>query len=200
MSNICTGVILAGGLSQRLSGRNKAMIDIGGKTILDRIHAVFSGFFEETILVTNDPLAYLQHDVTIVTDLYKTRCALAGLHAGLYYANTPYAFVTACDTPFIQKGLLELIISSISPGIDIVLPETSAGTEQLCAVYSKKCLGHMERQLDQGNLQIKAFFNRVRIKPLSEKKIRRVDPQLQSFININTQDDLAKISELGHTC
>ena len=58
----------------------------------------------------------------------------------------------------------------------------------------------MERQLDQGNLQIKAFFNRVRVKTISEKKMRRIDPQLRSFFNINTQDDLAKAKELGHNC
>ena len=53
VSEKCSGVILAGGMSKRLNGRDKAMIEVNGRRILDRIHAVYSEIFSEIILVTN---------------------------------------------------------------------------------------------------------------------------------------------------
>ena len=79
----CSGVILAGGLNTRFSGKEKALVRVGGKRIIDRILAVFNGLFEEIILVTNNPLRYIEWDVNIVTDLFPIRSSLTGIHAGL---------------------------------------------------------------------------------------------------------------------
>ena len=76
MKTSVTGVILAGGQNTRFSGMNKALIRVGGKCILERIYDVFSDLFEEIILVTNDPLQYLEWDLDIVTDLFPIRSSL----------------------------------------------------------------------------------------------------------------------------
>ena len=65
----CTGVILCGGLATRFDCKEKALIRVGGKRILDRIYSVFSEIFGEIILVTNKPLQFLEWDLNIVTDL-----------------------------------------------------------------------------------------------------------------------------------
>jgi molybdopterin-guanine dinucleotide biosynthesis protein A len=142
----CTGVILAGGLNKRFSGENKAFISFGNRRVIDNIYEVFRAVFDEIILVTNQPMAYLEWDVNIVTDIYPYRSSLTGIHAGLFYARTPFIFVTACDTPFLKKEMVETVISHIEPGDAVVIPETAEGTEQLCAAYSKTCLSLMEHQ------------------------------------------------------
>ena len=104
MTYPCSGVILAGGLNLRFSGKTKALLSVGGKRILDRIIEVYSQVFAEVILVTNDPASYLQWDITTVTDLFPVRSPLTGIHAGLFHSRAPYAFFGACDTPFINKS------------------------------------------------------------------------------------------------
>ncbi|MDA3898243.1 MAG: NTP transferase domain-containing protein, partial [Desulfobacteraceae bacterium] len=79
----CTGVILAGGLNKRFSGENKAFISFGNRRVIDNIYEVFRAVFDEIILVTNQPMAYLEWDVNIVTDIYPYRSSLTGIHAGL---------------------------------------------------------------------------------------------------------------------
>ena len=101
----CTGVILSGGLSTRFNGQNKAFISVGQRRILDRLYDVFSGLFDEIILVTNHPLQFLEWDLTIVTDIYPVRSSLTGIHTGLFYMKNPFAFFSACDTPFLKKEL-----------------------------------------------------------------------------------------------
>ncbi|RPH52170.1 MAG: molybdenum cofactor guanylyltransferase [Desulfobacteraceae bacterium] len=191
-----TGVILAGGLNSRFSGTNKAFMQIRGKRILDHIYDVFSDLFEEIILVTNDPLKYLGWNLKIVTDIHPSRSSLTGLHAGLFYATGSHVFITACDTPFLRKDLVEALISAALPQTDIVIPETTSGREALCAVYSKRCLKQIENQLEKNDYKIQRFFNKVRVVNISEKKLRAIDPELISFFNVNTPLALEKAKEM----
>ncbi len=192
-----SGVILAGGLNSRFSGANKAFIQIGNKRILDHIYDVFRELFEEIILVTNDPLKYLGWDFKIVTDIYPARSSLTGIHAGLFYATGSHVFITACDIPFLKKELIKTIICAVEPQIDIIIPETSAGIEPLCAVYSKRCLKQIENQLDKQEYKIQRFFTKVRVVKISEDEIRVKDPELTSFFNVNNPSSLEKAKEVN---
>ena len=192
----CTGVILSGGLATRFDGREKSLLQVGGKPILDRTYSIFHDLFDEIILVTNNPLQFLKWDLNIVTDLFDIRSSLTGIHTGLFYATYPYAFFSACDTPFLKKDLVETILEGIDAKVDIIMPETSAGREPLCAVYSKRCLNAAEQHLRQKKLKIQLAFRRSRIKTIPEKVLRAKDPDLLSFFNINTPDDLLRAQEM----
>jgi molybdopterin-guanine dinucleotide biosynthesis protein A len=195
MKNKFTGVILAGGKNSRFSGKNKALVSIGGKRILDRIYEVFTILFDKIILVTNDPVQYLEWDFDIVTDIFPIRSSLTGIHTGLFYITTPYAFFIACDIPFIKKELIEILLDGVEPGIDIVIPETSKGVEPLCSVYSKRCFRPIEEQLEKESLKIQRVFRKVRVKKISEDILCTIDPNLVSLSNINTPDDLARAKQ-----
>jgi len=186
---------LAGGKNSRFSGKNKALVRIGEKRILDRIYEVFSILFDKIILVTNDPLQYMEWDFDIVTDIFPIRSSLTGIHTGLFYLTTPYAFFVACDIPFIKKELIEILLDSVEPSIDIVIPETSKGVEPLCSVYSKRCFKPIEEQLEKKSLKIQRVFQKVRVKKISEDILRTIDPDLVSLSNINTPDDLARAKQ-----
>jgi len=192
----CTGVILAGGQNKRFSGTNKAFINVGGKRILDRTYEIFDSIFDEIILVTNDPLKYLEWDLHIVSDIFPHRSSLTGIHTGLFFTNNFHTFITACDIPFLKKELVETIINNIETGIDVIIPETLNGMEPLCAVYSKRCLKPVENNLIQKELKIEQFFKNVRVKKLSENILREKDPDLISFFNINTPNDLARAKKI----
>lgn len=193
----CSGVILAGGLGKRFAGREKGFIEVAGRRILDRIFDRFRPLFSEIILVTNDPVKYLGWDCLIVSDLLPVRSSLTGIHAGLYYAANPFVFVAACDTPFLKPQLLAQILSEIDPTIDAVIPWTGAGPEPLCAVYSRRCLHPIARQLQRGNYKIQALFRKVRTKRIPEKFLRDSDPDLISFFNVNTPEDLRAAESVG---
>ena len=190
-------MILAGGENSRFSGRNKALLSIGGKRILDRIYDVFTILFDQVILVTNDPIQYLEWDLDIVTDIFPIRSSLTGIHTGLFYTATPYAFFAACDVPFLKKELIEFLINSVKPNVDIVIPETSKGFEPLFSVYSKRCFKPIEAQLEKKIHQIQRIFHKVRVKKIPEDILRAIDPDLVSFYNINTPEDLAKAQQVA---
>ncbi len=191
----CTGVILAGGLNTRFFGMDKAFIRVGGKRILDRIYGVFTDLFNEIILVTNNPLQYIAWDFNIVTDIFPSRSSLTGIHAGLFFATNPYVFFAACDIPFLKKEVVETIVDAVESRVDVVIPETSAGLEPLCAVYSKQLLKPAEQHLVQQKFKIQGIFRKNRIKKIPETVLREKDSDLISFLNINTSSDLARAEE-----
>lgn len=210
----CTGVILAGGLNMRFGGRNKALTEIEGKTLLDRTLSAFSGLFPETMVVANTPLAFLSCSCLLVTDIVSLRTPLAGIHAALNYAKTPYIFVTACDTPFLSTALIETILQKVDTKSDVIVPDTEKGLQPLCAVYAKTCLPLIEKQLKKASasapkdkdkppkrilsqgLKILNFYDHVRVKKIPEDSLCRVDPDLLSFFNINTPEDFAHAAQI----
>lgn len=186
----CTGVILAGGKNSRLPGKKKTFRKIGNSTILDNIYNVFSNIFKEIIIVVNEPEEFADWDMTIVTDIIPSKCALAGLHAGLFYANYPYIYATACDTPFVNQSIIEYIVGQIEPGYDVMIPRTDDGLEALNAVYSKTCLPLIENNLEKNIFMIKKFYRRNKVKEIKVDQLKAIDPEMRFIFNINTPKDL----------
>lgn len=196
MKTPCTGVILAGGQNSRMNKENKAFLPIGGKRIIDRILEVYRLFFDDIILVTNNPTDYYDLDVRIVTDLMMPRCSLAGIHTGLFHAVHPWALVLPCDVPFVNKDLVHVLLDHIQDRYSVIIPETSKGLEALFAVYSKDNIMAIEHALNHGRLKIQQFFTPKRVYKVSEKRLRAVDPNLLSFSNINSPIDFEQALKL----
>ncbi|MCK4485172.1 MAG: molybdenum cofactor guanylyltransferase, partial [Desulfobacterales bacterium] len=77
------------------------------------------------------------------------------------------------------------------PKWDVIIPVTREGNEPLCAVYSKRCIKPIERQLKDEDPKILKLFPKVKVKEISERQLRSADSHLISFFNINTPEDLA---------
>ncbi|MEW6078089.1 MAG: molybdenum cofactor guanylyltransferase [Thermodesulfobacteriota bacterium] len=197
-----TGVILAGGESRRFDYVNKAFFEINGESIVERVYRVMRSVFEDLIVVTNNPADYLKWDVRITTDIFPWRSSMTGVHAGLFLAETPFIFVCGCDTPFLKKEMIETVLAGVERKADVVVPRKANGWfEPLCAVYSRACLQPLERCLQEKTFDIIRIFKEVRVKYIDETVLRRVDPELTSFFNINTPEDLLlarKIANRGY--
>jgi molybdopterin-guanine dinucleotide biosynthesis protein A len=184
----CSAVILAGGLNSRMGGRNKALLTIGGKRIVDCIVDALDPLFEEIMLVTRLPELYRDTSLHVVEDLLKVRSSLTGIHAGLTHARADYIFVVPCDAPFLQTDLIRLILDEVEPRYDVVLPRCGEFYQPLCAVYSKRCLAFIEEMLNQGDLKILNLFDKINLKEIPMEKLIQADPEERSFINVNTPE------------
>lgn len=186
----CSGVILAGGRSSRFDGTNKAFIRLNGRPIVDFVISLFSSVFSRLLIVTNEPLSYLPWDADLVTDLFSARSSLTGIHTGLFYADTPYIFAAACDIPFVRRSVLDLVLSEAEPGFDAVMPETPSGLEPLFAIYSRHAMETVERHVRQEKFKIRRVFKNLRVKIIPASRVLAADPELDTFFNINTPEDL----------
>ncbi len=189
-----TGIILAGGKNTRM-GTNKAFLEIGGRRIIDRTVELFQRLFSQVILVTNTPLEYAYLDLEIVTDLIPQRGALTGIYTGLSYTSHSHAFVAACDMTFLNCAVINYL-TGIRGTYDLVIPHLDDGYHPLHALYAKRCLKYIEWLLQHEKFKIIELFQKVRVREVKPDEILPLDPDLLSFFNLNTPQDLQKIKHL----
>jgi molybdopterin-guanine dinucleotide biosynthesis protein A len=188
------GVVLVGGQSRRY-GRNKALEFFQGERLIDRQVRTVRSLFSEVLVIANEPELYLHLDATIVRDVIPRQGPLGGIYTGLLFAQGKSVFVTACDMPFIQPAVVRRMVQ-LATDYDVIVPEKIEGLEPLHAIYSSRCLPHIEKMLARGMLQVINFFPAVKVYRLSSEEIGQLDPQRLSFFNINTPDDMDRAKEL----
>jgi len=170
-------------------GENKAFIQIEGVPIVKRIYDLFRELFQEVIIVTNQKHLFSNFDSKIYSDLIPGKGALGGLYTGIFFSSFQHSFCVACDMPFIKKSLVQYLIEYIDDA-DVIVPRTKDGLQPLHAIYSKNCVGPMKRMIEQGKSKIIDIYNQVNVKIVDEKDFICFDPGRESFINVNTREEL----------
>jgi len=190
-----TGIILAGGKNTRM-GTNKAFLEIDGIRLIDKTINIYREIFSEIIIVTNDPLAYIEFaDAVILTDIYKGKGPLGGIYTGLFYSKNNYAFVSACDMPYLNKDFIDYLTAQTDKH-DVIVPELAEGYQPLHAIYSRNCLPSIKRLLLMNKLKITGFYRDMRLLTISEEQIQPFNADGRLFHNLNTPEDIGKFDRL----
>lgn len=190
-----TGIILAGGKSKRY-GRNKALVDLGGVPLIERVVGTMSSVFQRLILVTNTPHEYSHLHLPMYQDLIKGLGPLGGIYTGLSAISDEAGFFVACDMPFINGALIRHMVR-VRGDFDVVAPKIDWKIEALHALYCKKGLPTVKGLIDSGEYQVVKFYRKVRVKYIGEKEIRAFDPDLRSFFNVNRPEELLEAGKVG---
>jgi len=184
-----TGVIQAGGKSTRMGGRPKALMELGGRRIIDRVVGVMATVTDDLLIVTNTPELYASLGLPMVPDVFPCGGSLGGIYSGLKAATGAAAFTVACDMPFLMPEVARLVIDRAGDA-DVVIPRTGDQLETLHASYAKSCLGPMEARLRAGRLRITGFFEDVRVLEVAEQEVARLRAPDVVFMNVNTPEEL----------
>jgi len=199
-----SGIILAGGRSRRL-GRAKALEPFQGEPMIRRVISRLSQVTGDLVFVVNDQeqasaLPITPDNVSLpyktAVDLYPDGGSLGGIFTGLSAADSQWAFVVACDMPFLNVDLMNQMLS-LRDNNDAVVPRTDGYPEPTHALYNKTCLPRMEKRLQNNDLKIARFFDEVTMCFIEEAELRDIDKDLVSFFNVNTQDDLDRALSLA---
>ncbi|MCP5003029.1 MAG: molybdenum cofactor guanylyltransferase [Planctomycetes bacterium] len=182
-----TAIILAGGKSSRM-GRNKALLDIEGKTFIERQVGLLREIFDEIIISANAPSEYSFLPIPVIEDLYPEKGPLGGIYTGLMNSRSPYTFFLACDMPFVALPLIRHLAGLVN-GVDVVVPRSGKGLEPLHGFYSKRCIGPIKRELDRDNLRIISFFQEVKVKVVELEHLDLSHGFMESVTNLNTKED-----------
>jgi len=190
-----TGVVQAGGKSTRMGGRPKALIQLGGRSIVERVVAALTPVVDDVLVVTNTPELYAFLGLPMVADVYPDHGSLGGIYSGLSAAGE-IAFTVACDMPFLHPEVVRLVVARAGEG-DVVIPRVGEQYETMHAAYGKACLPHIEERLRTGRLKIVGFFDRVRVVEIGEAEIARFRDPAVAFMNVNTPAELERARALA---
>ena len=193
-----TGVVQAGGRSTRMGGRPKALIEIGGRRIIERVVQTIAPLVDALIVVTNTPDAYAFLGLPMVADVYADGGSLGGIYTGLQAAPGDAAFTVACDMPFLHREVARLVIQRAGEA-DVIIPRAAGELQTLHAAYGKACLEPMRRRLDARRLKIVGFFGDVRVLEIEEAAVARHRAPAVVFMNVNTPEELARAQAIEPT-
>ena len=185
-----TAIILAGGRGSRMNGADKARLIVNRRSLLDRQVETMGRWFAEVMIVAGPHRCYKYNGVKRVFDERPDCGPLMGLYSGLHASSYDLNFVAACDMPYISDRLIEMLMHNAIDGTDdIVVPLVNGFYEPLLSVYHKSVLPRIKDSIDEGQLKMVSFYEKVNVSGITEDKLAAVDPELLSFLNINTPHD-----------
>lgn len=155
-----TGVVLAGGQSSRM-GRDKALMEIDGRTMLDRAVELLRPHVRE-ILVVGDPSKYTTSHGTVIPDEIPGQGPLGGLTTALKRARYVRMLVIACDLPELNDRLLTRLKTALDERHDAAVPKHDGLIEPLAAAYHLRALEAFDQCLKERILKMSDALARVR--------------------------------------
>lgn len=184
-------LILAGGKNSRMGGHDKAFLRIGSETVVERSLALLRRCFPEVVVVSNQPEKYTPFAVTVASDEFAAAGPLAGIHAGLKLLKNPYAFVVACDMPFLRVEPIAYLVAAIRQQ-DAIVPCWDNDIEPLHAIYATALRPRIAAALQSGTYAIRDFLPTIRVDYIAEASMRAVEGAEESFRNVNTPEEAAR--------
>jgi len=172
-----------------MGGRPKALMELGGRRIIDRVADVVREVADDVLIVTNTPELYASLDLPMVPDAFPDHGSLGGIYSGLRAAAGDAAFTVACDMPFLMAEVARLVTGRAGEA-DVVVPRVGEQWETLHACYAKSCLGPIEARLRAGQLKIVGFYDEVRVLTIEAGEVARFRAPEIAFMNVNTPEDL----------
>jgi molybdenum cofactor guanylyltransferase len=190
------GFLLAGGRSSRMGlNTDKAFLDFGGQTLLERALTVM-GAVCEGVTIIGEPAKFAQYESAkhrpVVPDIFPGCGPLAGIHAALAHSSAELNLMLAVDMPFVSSGLLAFIfLVAEDRGNDAVItvPRCGKGLQPLCAVYRREFSAVAEQALRAGKYKVDAAFSAVSVRVVEESELAAAGFPEQSFFNVNTPQD-----------
>jgi len=193
------GFLIAGGKSSRM-GADKAFLDFGGQTLLDRALAVM-GAVCDRVAIIGDPAKFAKCGLaqsgsakyeSIVADIFSGCGPLAGIHAALVHSPAALNLMLAVDMPFVSRELLAFFFAAAEDKDNhaiITVPRTSKGLQPLCAVYRRDFSAAAEQALRAGKYKIDAAFSGISTRVIEESELAAAGFSERSFYNVNTPQD-----------
>jgi len=183
------GFVIAGGKSSRM-GADKAFLDFGGQTLLNRALTVI-GAACDRVAIVGDPGRFAKYE-SVVADIFSGCGPLAGIHAALVHSSAELNLMLAVDMPFVSAELLGFLFSAAADEENhaiITVPRTSRGFQPLCAVYRRDFSTTAEQALRAGKYKIDAAFSGVAVRVIEEAELAAAGFTEKSFFNVNTPQD-----------
>jgi molybdopterin-guanine dinucleotide biosynthesis protein A len=195
------GLVLAGGLARRMGGGDKALIEIGGRTILDRVLETITPQCDGVILNANgDPSRFARFALPVVSDdIPDFAGPLAGILAGLDWAathrpETAWMVSVPGDCPFLPADLVKrLHAARDAAGTPLACAKSGDWRHPVAGLWPVALRADLRRALvDEDLHKIEIWTARHGI-ALAEWPDRPVDP----FFNVNTPDDRARANDIA---
>ena len=196
-----TGVVLAGGLSRRMGGGDKGLLELGGRPMLNHVVCRLRPQVGAMIVNANgDPKRFASLGLPVVPDTIDGFVGpLAGVLAGMLWsaANTPAArwVVTAAgDAPLLPSDLVERLIQAVENRPDaIALAQSNGELHPVIGLWPVALADDLEEQLRNGVRKVLHWTKRHGTASVPFPPARVCGLDIDPFFNANTPQELDQL-------
>lgn len=197
------GLVLAGGLARRMGGGDKARIEIGGVSILDRVLATLSGQCTGIVINANgDPARFEDTGCPVVPDSVEGYPGpLAGILAGLDWLaahdnGIEWIVSVPGDCPFLPDDLVERLHMArrkMGTGVPLACARSGKWRHPVVGLWPVALREDLRKALVQDDMRkIEVWTARHGI-AIADWPAEPVDP----FLNVNTPEDVARAEQMA---
>jgi molybdopterin-guanine dinucleotide biosynthesis protein A len=187
-----------------MGGREKAMLDIGGKPMLAHVIARFGPQVGRMVINANgDPARFACFGLPVIADTLEGYAGpLAGLHASLMWARreTPQArFVASvpADTPFLPLDLVARLMAALEEtGARSAIAASGGERHPVAGVWDVALTGALAEALQQGVRAMHRFAEAQQSAVVDFPPVAVGGAMVDPFFNVNTRADLEKARSL----
>ena len=182
------GLVLAGGMGRRMGGVDKGLVELDGRPMVARVIERLTRQVGSIVINANQNVErYAALGYPVVSDTVGGFAGpLAGLHAGMAAAQTPYVVTSPCDSPFLPLDLVARLAAGLeAANAQLAVAHTFAQPHPVFALVRCDVLPHLSAFLQQGGRKIDAWYATLRVAAV------QFDDCEDAFRNINTPDELA---------
>ena len=195
--------ILAGGKSTRM-GKSKALIELpSGATMIEHAVQVAREVIDEVVVLGHEiHMPASLEELTVLDDEKPDGGPIAGLCSLLKRADGGWGLLLACDMPYIKSAVIRRLLAQADPKTDAVVferPERCGSYHACCGLYHSRIarppVGNCAQPapalevLFNGDASLNSLLKRIRVKAL-----KPTPEESRQLCNINTPEDLAKMS------
>lgn len=185
-----TALVLAGGKSRRMGGRDKGLLPFGGGLLVSHIIDLIRPQVGQVMISANRHAdEYAAFGLPVLPDpLADFQGPLAGFLAGLEAMTTDYLLTLPCDGPFLVANLADRLADGItkSDGADIAVAHDGKRLQPVYALLHRRTLPSLKQALSEGERKIDRWFPRQAYVTVDFSDIP------EQFNNINTPEDYAR--------
>jgi len=183
-----TGVVFAGGQGRRMGGVDKGLVELDGRALVAHVIERLAPQVGELVINANQNRdRYAAFGYPVVADVIPDFAGpLAGLHAAMAGATTPYIVTSPCDSPFLPADLVaRLALAWAATPLDLAVARTFDQPHPVFSLVRTDVRPHLEAFLRGGGRKIDAWYATLRVADV------RFDDEADAFRNINTAAELA---------
>ena len=183
-----TGIVLAGGMGRRMGGVDKGLVTLDGQPMVAHVLARLAPQVDGIVVNANQNLdRYAALGFSVVPDSVGGFAGpLAGLHAGMTAAATPYVVTCPCDSPFLPLDLVaRLMAGLVRDDAQLAVARTLDQPHPVFALVRRDMHAHLNEFLASGGRKIDAWYASLRVVEVA------FDDEAEAFRNINTAAELS---------
>lgn len=191
LNNLISIVILAGGVGRRMEQRDKGLVKLDGKPLVEYVIEAIEPQNNNILINANQHIdEYQRYGLPVFSDqLQGFQGPLAGVASAMQRVMTPYVLTLPCDAPFVLADYQQRMWSNLqSQQVDLVAAFDGQRLQPVHALIPVKLYSDLVAFLEGKTRRVDTWYSRFSI------GLADFSDGAHMFHNLNTPEQLEAYS------